>query len=237
MPKKAMMKIERSNPTRGPRAIRANEAADLSAVSAATASVLGIPESECTPRVRDAIATLTSEVDGLRGELKAARELLEAAEKNADQDDLCPLLNRRAFMRSLTLRISSVHRYHTPSSLIYFDLNKFKLVNDAHGHAGGDAALRQFAGVLVANVRETDTVGRVGGDEFAILLSHADQAQAHKKADQLAEQVRTSPATWNGQSISLSFAYGAFELKGGDNAEDAMARADEAMYRHKRSAR
>lgn len=237
MTKKATMKIVRSNPTRGPRAIRAGDAADLNAVPAATASVLGIPESECTPRVLDAIATLTSEVDGLRSELKAACARLEAAEKNADQDDLLPLLNRRAFMRSLTRRISFVHRYHTPSSLIYFDLNNFKLVNDTHGHAGGDAALRQFAGVLVANVRETDTVGRVGGDEFAILLTHTDQAQAHKKADQLAEQVRTSPAIWNGQSIALSFAYGAFELKGGDNPEDAMARADEAMYRHKRAAR
>ena len=237
MTKKATMKIVRSNPTRGPRTIGAGEAAHLNAVPGATASVLGIPESECTPRVRDAITTLTSEVDGLRSELKAACARLEAAEKNADQDDLLPLLNRRAFVRSLTRHISFVDRYHTPSSLIYFDLNNFKLVNDAHGHAGGDAVLRQFAGVLIANVRETDTVGRVGGDEFAILLSHADQAQAHKKADQLAEQVRTSPAIWNGQSISLSFAYGAFELKGCDNAEDAMARADEAMYRHKRGAK
>src|SRR4029077_15099641 len=117
MAKKATMKIERSNPTRGRRG--------ASETVAATASVLGIPESECTPRVRDAIATLTSEVDGLRGELKAARERLEAAEKNADQDYLCPLLNRRAFVRALTRRISFVHRYHTPASLIYFDLNNF----------------------------------------------------------------------------------------------------------------
>lgn len=232
MPNKATMKIERSGVTRGSQAIGADKAAAL-----APASLLGIPENECTPKVRAAIAALTREADALRGELDAMRAKLEAAEKNADQDDLLPLLNRRAFVRALTRHISFVDRYHTPSSLIYFDLNNFKLVNDAHGHAGGDEVLRQFAGVLIANVRETDTVGRVGGDEFAILLTHTDQAQAHKKADQLAEQVRTSPATWNGQSIALSFAYGAFELKGGDNPEDAMARADEAMYRHKRGAK
>jgi diguanylate cyclase (GGDEF)-like protein len=235
MPNKTTMKIEKPGLTRGSRTIGADKAAALGAAPAA--ALLGIPENECTPNVRVAFAALTREVDDLRRELDATRAKLEAAEKNADQDDLLPLLNRRAFVRALTRHIAFVDRYHTPSSLIYFDLNNFKLVNDAHGHAGGDAVLRQFAGVLIANVRETDTVGRVGGDEFAILLSHADRAQAHKKADQLAEQVRTSPATWNGQSIALTFAYGAFELKGGDNPEDAMERADEAMYRHKRGAK
>jgi len=236
MPNKTTMKIERAGLTRGSRAVAADKQAASGTASAAT-RLLGIPTSESTPKVRAAIAALRREVDALRGELEATRAQLEAAEKNADQDDLLPLLNRRAFVRSLTRHISFVDRYHTPSSLIYFDLNNFKRVNDAHGHAGGDAVLRQFAGVLIANVRESDTVGRVGGDEFAILLTHADQAQAHKKADQLAEQVRTSPAICNGQSIALSFAYGAFELKGGDNPETAMARADEAMYRHKRGAR
>lgn len=236
MPNKATMKIERAGLTRGSRAIAADKRAAAGTESAAT-RLLDIPASESTPKVRAAIAALTREVAALRDELEATRAKLEAAEKNADQDDLLPLLNRRAFVRALTRHIAFVDRYHTPASLIYFDLNNFKLVNDAHGHAGGDAVLRQFAGVLIANVRETDTVGRVGGDEFAILLTHTDQAQAHKKADQLAEQVRTSPASWNGQSIALSFAYGAFELKGGDNPETAMARADEAMYRHKRGAK
>jgi diguanylate cyclase (GGDEF)-like protein len=229
MPNKATMKIERL--TRG------SPNLDKAAEPDSAPNVLGIPDKECTPKVREAIDALTRDIHDLRRELEATRAKLEAAEKNADQDDLLPLLNRRAFVRALTRRISFVDRYHTPSSLIYFDLNNFKLVNDAHGHAGGDAVLRQFASVLIANVRDTDIVGRVGGDEFAILLVHADQAQAHKKADQLAEQVRTSPAVWNGQSIALSFAYGAFELKSGDNPEEAMARADEAMYRHKRGAR
>jgi diguanylate cyclase (GGDEF)-like protein len=212
-------------------------APDTPVTNGATATVLGIPESEFTPRVRDAIVTLMGEVDSLRRELQSTRERLDEAEKYADQDHLLPLLNRRAFVRELMRYISFADRYGTPSSLIYFDLNNFKSVNDAHGHAGGDAVLRQFAGVLVANVRETDSVGRVGGDEFAILLSHADQAQAHRKADQLAEQVRNAPTIWNGQPIPLSFAYGAFELKAGDNPEQAMARADEAMYAHKRGTR
>jgi diguanylate cyclase (GGDEF)-like protein len=244
--KEAIMKIERPSSTRGTRAVgtaayarQAKAEAEGAApeAAAATASVLGIPESEFTPRVRDAIVTLMAEVESLRRELQSTRERLDEAEKYADQDHLLPLLNRRAFVRELMRYISFADRYHTPSSLIYFDLNNFKSVNDAHGHAAGDAVLRQFAAVLTANVRETDAIGRVGGDEFGILLSHADQAQAHKKADLLAEQVRNSPTIWNGQPIPLSFAYGAFELKAGDNPEQAMARADEAMYAHKRGTR
>jgi diguanylate cyclase (GGDEF)-like protein len=162
---------------------------------------------------------------------------LDEAEKYADQDQLLPLLNRRAFVRELTRYIAFAGRYGTPSSLIYFDLNGFKAINDSHGHAGGDAVLKNFAAVLADNVRDSDCVGRLGGDEFGVLLSHADQAQAHKKADILAEKLRAAPTLFNGATIAVSFAYGAFELKAGDDADMAMARADEAMYAHKRGAR
>jgi len=187
--------------------------------------------------VRDALLTLMGEVDGLRRDLETTRVLLEAAERHADQDQLLPLLNRRAFVRELSRTIAVAGRYGTPASLIYFDLNGFKAVNDAHGHAGGDAALLNFARVLTANVRDSDCVGRLGGDEFGVLLSHADKSQAHRKADVLAEKLRGTPAQWNGQQIPVSFADGAFELKAGDDADAAMARADEAMYAHKRASR
>ena len=240
------MKIERTNSSRSARAVGASAyartaeavAAPASPVTAgATASVLGIPESEFTPRVRDAIVTLMGEVDSLRRELSATRTRLDEAEKNADQDQLLPLLNRRAFVRELTRYIAFAGRYGTPASLIYFDLNGFKAINDTFGHAGGDAVLKNFANVLADNVRDSDCVGRLGGDEFGVLLSHADQAQAHKKADILAEKLRAAPTAWNKQAIPVSFAYGAFELKAGDDADLAMARADEAMYAHKRAAR
>ena len=97
--------------------------------------------------------------------------------------------------------------------------------------------LKSFADVLSANVRDADCVGRLGGDEFGVLLSHADQAQAHKKADVLADKLRGAPTRFNGATIPVSFAYGAFELKAGDDADLAMARADEAMYAHKRGTR
>jgi diguanylate cyclase (GGDEF)-like protein len=240
------MKVDRNSPVRPTRSVaqaayaRRIEAADsVSNVDAVTpaASVLGIPEAEFTPRVRDAIMGLMSEVDSLRRELTQTRARLDEVEKTADQDGMLPLLNRRAFVRELTRYIAFTGRYNTPASLIYFDLNHLKKTNDNLGHAAGDAVLAHFADVLLGHVRDSDCVGRLGGDEFGVLLSHANQEQALKKADTLAEALKASPTIWNGQTIPVSFAYGAFELKSGDNPDMAMARADQAMYAQKKMQR
>jgi len=236
------MKIERSQRAPAARRVaaagyaRAAEAVASAAVvePVAGASVLGIPEAEFTPRVRDAIMTLMSEVDGLRRELQQTRSRLEEVELAADQDQLLPLLNRRAFVRELTRHINFAARYTTPASLVYFDLDGFKSVNDTYGHTAGDAVLSHFADTLLAHVRDSDVVGRLGGDEFGIILSHADQAQAHRKASALAATLKASPPLWRGKAIQVGFSYGAFELLGGDDADNAIARADEAMYAHKR---
>ena len=239
------MKIERTQPSRAVRAVgaaayarRIEAASPADPVDAVDpTSVLGIPEAEFTPRVRDAIMGLMGEVDNLRRELTQTKARLDEVEKAADQDQLLPLRNRRAFVRELTRYIAFTGRYNTPASLIYFDMNLLKKVNDTHGHAAGDAVLQHFSDVLLTHVRDTDCVARLGGDEFAVLLSHANQEQATKKADQLAEALRKSPTQWNGHAIPVSFAYGAFELKPGDNADIAIARADEAMYAQKRASR
>jgi len=196
-----------------------------------------IPEAELTPRVKDAIVAFLREMDGLRRELSQARTRLDEVEKAADLDHMLPLLNRRAFTRELSRYIAVTTRYSTPASLIYFDLNHLKQTNDTLGHAAGDALLMQFAKLLLSHVRESDSVGRLGGDEFAILLSHATQGQALKKAMGLAEEVAKNPAHWNGHTIAISVAYGAFGLKSGDNADAAIAQADEAMYAQKKARR
>ena len=156
------MKVERSSAPRAPRQVAAaygrkvEAAGGADAVEPVPASVLGIPEAEFTPRVRDAIMGLMSEVDTLRRELGDTRKRLDEVEKAADQDGLLPLLNRRAFVRELTRYIAFTGRYNTPASLIYFDLNHMKKVNDTHGHAAGDAVLKHFAEVLQAHVRDSD---------------------------------------------------------------------------------
>jgi diguanylate cyclase (GGDEF)-like protein len=237
------MKVERSSSARPARSvaraaylrrIEAAGGADSADAVMPAASVLGIPEAEFTPKVRNAIMGLMSEVDNLRRELTQARSRLEDVEKTADQDGMLPLLNRRAFVRELARYIAFTGRYNTPASLIYFDLNHLKKTNDAYGHAAGDAVLSHFADVLLAHTRDSDCVGRLGGDEFGVLLSHANQEQALKKADVLATALEASPTRWSGHAIPVSFAYGAFDLKSGDNPDAAMARADQAMYAQKK---
>ena len=143
---------------------------------------LGLAPSELSPAVRAAIAHLQSEVERLEGKLADA-ELL------ADLDPLTPVLNRRAFERELARAIASARRYREDLSLVYFDLNGFKAVNDTYGHAAGDAALKHVADVLTANVRDSDVVGRMGGDEFAVAPTRADPENTARRASQLASLI------------------------------------------------
>jgi diguanylate cyclase (GGDEF)-like protein len=193
-----------------------------------------VAEAELTPRVRTMLDSLAGEVETLRRDLQAARDRLELAERVADQDQLLPVLNRRAFVRELARHIALAARYGTPASLLYFDLDGFKRINDAYGHAGGDAVLANFARILCGQVRDSDVVGRLGGDEFGVILAHANEAQAHRKAAALMDALSATPAEWNGKRLAVSFSFGAFELSSSENAETAIMRADDAMYAQKR---
>jgi diguanylate cyclase (GGDEF)-like protein len=236
------MKIEQARSTRRTASAGYTRSGAVAVASApvapslASASVLGIPEEEFTPRVQGAIMGLMGEVESLRRDLQKTRARLDEMEQVADRDQLLPVLNRRAFVRELTRHIGYAVRYGTPASLLYFDLDGFKLINDSHGHPAGDAVLEHFAARLIAHVRDSDVVGRLGGDEFGVILSHANQLQAQTKAQSLADALQNSPANWQGHNIPVAFSFGAFELTAGDSADLAIARADEAMYAHKRAA-
>lgn len=207
------------------------------ALAAVPADSFGIPEDEFTPRVRAAVARLAGEAAALRAELEETRRQLHETEKHADQDHLLPVLNRRAFVRELTRFIAFSARYGTPVCLIYFDLDEFKGINDAHGHPAGDAVLGHIAALLAENIRDSDVVGRLGGDEFGVILTHADREQAEHKAAALARVLVDQPPRWRGRAIPLGFSFGVCELRSAKDADAALERADRAMYAHKKSAR
>ena len=205
--------------------------------AADAASVLGIPANEFTPKVQEAIARLMEEVDRMRQELEENLSRIEYLEQLADQDSLAPVANRRAFVRELSRNLSYSERYGTPSSVIYFDLNGLKQLNDGKGHAAGDAAILKVAKILANNVRESDVVGRLGGDEFGVMLSHADEDAARRKAEQLAEAIASDPLDWNGEAIRLEVAFGIHTIRSGGDAGAALEAADRAMYAHKTGSR
>lgn len=199
-----------------------------------SASVMGIPEPELTPKVRSALMGLMEEVARLRDELERSHARIEHLERLADQDSLVPVYNRRAFVRELTRAISMTERYGNPSTVIYFDVDGMKRINDSLGHTAGDAALARVAECLKENVRDSDVVGRLGGDEFGVILFQADTEMARSKATLLVEKIESQPLVFNDDEISLTVAYGAYTFSGKEDAGQALAAADEAMYARKR---
>ncbi|MGQ0663991.1 MAG: GGDEF domain-containing protein [Pseudomonadota bacterium] len=200
------------------------------------ATVMNIPESEFTPQVRAAIMALMAEVEKLRRELQQNQARIAYLEQLADQDTLTPVANRRAFVRQLSRAMSYAERYDMPSSVIYFDVNGLKRINDSHGHAAGDAVLAHVAELLVRSVRDSDFVGRLGGDEFGVILAYTDQKTAQDKAAALAAAIDSQPIEWEGTRIALTISYGLYSFRGGDDASRVLAEADRAMYAQKKGA-
>lgn len=221
--------------TRAPAAATSTPAAAASAPTAArstvdSAQVMGIPQTEFTPKVRAAITNLMTEIDRLRRELTRTQARLSEVERMADQDALVPVNNRRAFMRELSRVLHFAGRYGSQASLIYFDLNGLKQINDTLGHAAGDAAISKVAELLKSNVRDFDVVGRLGGDEFAVVLAQTPIDQAAERAEHLARIIRATTIPWQDHLIHLDVAYGVHPLALDTDPAAAIAAADRAMY-------
>ena len=225
----------RTRPTSGAAGIAPSRASGPSTPVADPTTVAGIPEGELTPKVCAAIEMLMAEVQRLRVDIDQAQKRVGYLEKLADEDTLVPVANRRAFVRELGRIVAYAERYGTESSVLYFDINSFKNINDIYGHAAGDAALRQVGSLLVENIRESDIVGRLGGDEFGVILAQADSQTAVEKAAILAEAVESKPLVWEGHNVAIRVAYGIYSFSGQENAGEALARADKAMYLDKQS--
>lgn len=170
------------------------------------------------------------EIDRLREELATARRQIAELEQVVDQDPLVPLLNRRAFERELERAISFCRRYDAEACLVFVDLRHFKRINDTYGHAVGDAALLHVADVLRAAVRMSDTVGRLGGDEFGVILMQTDLAAGRLGAARLVQALEQNPLVLEGRSIAIHASAGVAQVHDALEAESVIVTADHAMY-------
>jgi diguanylate cyclase (GGDEF)-like protein len=153
--------------------------------------------------------------------------LIRTQETLASTDPLTGIPNRRAFLERVTSAVNNAAWGHQ-TVVCLVDLDGFKAVNDAGGHAAGDAMLKAVGTALGAAVRETDTVARLGGDEFAVL---ADVSFSFS-GEMLAERLRAAVAQV-GALRGVTASVGVAEVEPGDAVEDLMHRADAAMYRSK----
>lgn len=157
----------------------------------------------------------------------------------ADTDSLTGLVNRRKFTELAAHDLGLARRHGHPLSLILFDLDHFKQINDVYGHATGDAVLADVARKCLETVRQTDIVARWGGEEFAVLMPETDEDGARLMAGRLREALRElRPQA--GHDLRTTASFGVAELGGegrGESLEKLAARADACLYRAKREGR
>lgn len=180
---------------------------------------------------------LVLENKSLAEEITQLRLRVLDLERAADTDPLMPVYNRRAFMRELSRAQTVMARYDMLSSIIFFDLNEFKSINDRFGHGIGDEFLRKTGEVLLKGVRDCDMVARLGGDEFGVLLFKTDPKTAHAKASALACRISEQKVEMPTGDISITAAWGIAPCEAEDTPDQILARADRAMYMSKKSER
>jgi diguanylate cyclase (GGDEF)-like protein len=170
------------------------------------------------------------------GDVDALRDLAGMAEQElksltlATSDDLTGLTNRRGFEGIASYTLALCHRVGRPATVLYFDLDDFKSVNDSRGHAAGDRVLQDFAGHLLSTFRDSDVVARLGGDEFCVLLSGATTRDLPRPLALLRNRRNRS-----GEAIA-PFSVGAvsYDAKRHDDVAQLLEEADQEMYRRKR---
>lgn len=153
-------------------------------------------------------------------------------------DELTGLNNRRGFMILATALLKFARRADHPLSLLYIDLDSLKSINDTFGHTAGDAAITQFANILTETFRDSDVIGRMGGDEFVVLTIDAEDSDLVNIQVRLQKNVDTYNLR-AGPGAALSFSMGAIKvgLESTIAMEELLSQADAAMYKHKQSRR
>lgn len=161
------------------------------------------------------------------------RELYDSA----NRDHLTGAFNKRYFDNRLATDFSLASRQDRCLSLILFDLDDFKQVNDRHGHAAGDHVLQEVVKRLSASLREGEFLARIGGEEFAVLVNHADLGATVVVAERLRGQLSSQGIEWQGHSIEMSASFGvAVSANSGHlSPEELMRAADVGLYRAKRA--
>lgn len=186
------------------------------------------PVSPPRPPVPPNDAKLT--IRRLRTRLAQALARIEQLKASANTDFLLDIPNRRGFERELHRAIAYIKRYHANGALIVLDVDGLKPINDTFGHAAGDQVLKAVVAALLSQVRSSDVIGRLGGDEFGILLWNLSEIDARAKAAALEQAVDRLSFTFRRRTIRAGISAGVAILGSHAEAGRALETADSAMY-------
>jgi diguanylate cyclase (GGDEF)-like protein len=191
----------------------------------------------CEPFSRDDLVFMQLLADTVGYEIhqNAMRDQLSLL---ARTDELTGLANRRATMESLRWQMAYSLRSGVPLAVLSLDLDYFKSINDTWGHAGGDQVLLGFARLLRAVTREVDLCGRLGGEEFIVVLPDTDAGGGTVVGDRLRRRLAETPMSVLGsESVTVTVSAGLTALQPGDTLESMLNRVDRALYQAKQSGR
>ncbi len=169
------------------------------------------------------------------------RRIQEKLRLLATTDSLSGLYNRAEFMNLARKEFVWAKRNNEELSLLLMDLDNFKIINDTFGHAAGDAMIREIGRIIMTGFRKTDIAGRIGGEEFAVVLKNASLEEAKRVAEKFRETVAKRKVIYGGQEISFTVSIGVAAIRGSsddvNDIEDILKMADDALYKAKAKGR
>jgi diguanylate cyclase (GGDEF)-like protein len=165
--------------------------------------------------------------------LAVQRARIRFLESLSITDELTGLLNRRGFQGELDRALARAQRNRESGLLMLCDLDRFKTINDSHGHMAGDAVLCAVGALLQAKTRKIDYVARLGGDEFAVLLTNSPREHAERRGKTLAALVNSLVVDWEGGEIQISASFGFEGYHQGSQQNALLFLADRSLYKHK----
>jgi diguanylate cyclase (GGDEF)-like protein len=162
-------------------------------------------------------------------------QLFEKVQRQAKTDSLTKLSNHQTFFDELSREVTRADRYGGDVTIILVDIDRFKVINDNHGHLAGDSVLEEVAKILRENIRTVDSAARYGGDEFGLLLPESNVKAAMVVAERIRERVERTTFRFGGAELQVRVSQGLAQYGKGQGSSELIKAADEALYRAKRT--
>lgn len=179
------------------------------------------------------VLTLRARMKDLEREVNNLRERIAIAHSEAIKDPLTGIFNRQAYNERLSQEYARWKRYQAPLTLVIWDIDNFKHINDTYGHQAGDVVLRHVAKLISSALRETDFVARYGGEEFVALMPETMIDRALEPAEKIRALVSNQPIKYAGRDIPVTLSAGMAQFEDGDFPDHVFRRADVALYKSK----
>jgi len=200
---------------------------------------LEVGKDEYIQIIENARAELSNlSVEMINNSIQQSKEM-EALKKQVIRDSMTQLYNHHHFRQLLQSELSRAQRYKRPLSLLFGDIDHFKIINDTYGHLAGDRVIKALAAKLRMATRESDHAARYGGEEFAVILTETTKESAILIAERLRSEIESMDITYGGNSISITMSFGIADLTDNKQADidELISRADKALYQAKEQGR